>query len=85
MGRAGDTNHIAVVVNDVNDAVVPGANAPEILVCSQLLAAERSWLGGEALDLRHQSRSKVVAQVLDLPSGGWFDFEGASSQADGRA
>ena len=69
MGHAGDTHHLAVVVNDVHDAVIADADAPEILVYSQLLAAGRSWIGGEA---------------LDLPPGGWLDFEGVSSQADDR-
>ena len=63
MGDAGDAHHFAVVIDDVHDAVLPDADAPEILVAAQFPAAGRSWIGGQAIDLRRQPSDKAVAQV----------------------
>ena len=82
---AGDAHHFAVVIDDVHDAVIPDADAPEILLTVQFPAAGRFWIGGQAIDLRRQTRDEAVAQVLQLLPGGRLDVEGVSSHAGARA
>ena len=78
---ASHAHHLVVVIDNVHNAVITDSNAPEILVAVQFLAAVRSWIGGQAIDLRRQPRDKVVAQVLQLFPGGRLDFNGISSHA----
>ena len=84
VGDAGDTHHLAVVI-DVHDAAIPDADAPEILVTAQFSAAGWSRIGGQAINLRHQPRDEVVSQVLQLPPGGRLDVDDIFSHASARA
>ncbi len=85
VGDAGDAHHPAVVIDDVRDAVITHADAPEILVASQFPTAGRPWSGGQAFDLRHQPSDEAVAQGLQLPPGRRFDVNVIFSHAGGRA
>lgn len=85
MSDAGDAHHLAVVIDGVHDAVIPDADAPEILVTAQFPAAGRSWIGGQSFDLRDQPRYESVTQVLQLLPGGRFDVNGIFSHAAARA
>ena len=85
VGDAGDAHYFAIVIDDVHDTVLPDADAPEVLVTAQFPAAGRSWVGGQAIDLRCQPRDKAVAQVLQLLPGGRLYIEDVSSHADARA
>ena len=85
VGDASDAQPLAVVIDDVHDAVITDANAPEIFVTVQFPAAGRSRIGGQAIDLRCQPRDEMVAQVLQLLPGGPLDFKGVSSHAGARA
>ena len=51
MGDAGDGHYFVVVLDDVNDAVVADADAPEIFVAAQFPATGRPWVVGQAFDL----------------------------------
>jgi hypothetical protein len=85
VGDARDAHPLALVIDDVHDAVIPDADAPEILVTAQLPAARRSWIGGQAIDLRHQPRDEAVAQVLQFSTRGRLDVDGIFSHASAHA
>lgn len=81
----GDAHPLAVVINDVHDAKIADADAPEVLVTVQFPAIGRAWIRGQIIELRNQPRDEAVAQVLDLLPGGRLDVESISSQACARA
>jgi len=59
-----DAHHLAVVIDDIDDTVVPHPDTPEILVATQFLSAGGPRIGGQAINLRHYPRDEVVAQTL---------------------
>jgi hypothetical protein len=63
---AGDGHHCDLVVDHINDAIIPDADAPEILVTVEFPATGRSRIGGQAIDLRRQPRDEGVAQILQF-------------------
>ena|ERR1700676_1001799 len=70
VGDAGDAHHLAVVIDDVHDAVIPDADAPEILLTAQFPAAGWSWIGGRVPDPSPGARSFAVFEG----SGFWLFF-----------
>lgn len=64
VGDTSDAQRLAVVIDDVHDAVIPDADAPEILIPTQFPAAGWSWIGSQAFNLREQPRYQAVTQVL---------------------
>ncbi len=75
MSDAGDGHHCALVVEDINDAIIPDADAPEILLTVVFPATGRSRIGGQAIDLQRQPREEGVAQILQFLSGRRFDLD----------
>jgi hypothetical protein len=76
VGDTGNAHHLAVVIDDVRNAEISDADAPEILVTPQLPAAGRSWIRGQAINLGCQPCDEVVAQVFQFLPRGWLDVEG---------
>ena len=64
VGDASDAQPLAVVIDDVHDAVIPDADAPEILIPAQFPAAGWFWIGSQVFNLREQPRYQAVTQVL---------------------
>ena len=85
VGNAGDAYLLAVVINHVHNAIIADADAPEILVTVQFPAAGRSWICGQTIYLRCQSRDEAIAQALQLLLGGRLHIEGVSRHVGVRA
>ena len=84
MRNASDAYCPVIVVDDVDDAVIPDADAPEISMAAQFPAAGWPGISGQALDFRHQPRDEPVAQVLELLPGGRFNVNDVFSHAGAR-
>jgi hypothetical protein len=76
VGNAGDAHHLAVIIDDVHDTVIPDEDAPEILVTVQFPAAERSWIGGQPSILGASRPTRVP-----LRFSSFFRADGLMSRA----
>ena len=59
----------------MHDTVIADADTPEILVATQFLAAERSWIDAQTINSRHHVREELITQALQLLPCGRLDIE----------
>lgn len=85
MGNASDAHYPVVIINYVHDTVIAGADTPEVLVTTQLLAVGRSWIDSQTINPRDQAREELIVQALQLLPRGRLSVESVSHHAGARA